>query len=529
MQIDNPHINKTYQLGHTISTTHAKIYTACVKLSFYCHWSKKAIKIEEKFTKKVPIQDFNDTSRITTIIYDEKNEKDVKYSCLISEDGYMIVSFRGTMSLKNWKSDFDTELVEHEAVEDFDINLQEENSGWEIVRRLSLNQKGSSARSSSETSTSKTYRLHKGFSKCHEIGLEAITNLIKTNNFKTVIFAGHSLGGAIAYITFLKTVEQQTFPNTQFEVITFGCPKIGDQNCAAYQRKLFTEKASELTLWGRFVHKDDIVTTIPTNFSELVTGEKKLYLTKEREKQIDELLDEVEGDINPGQTLGRTLKALVKEEENDKTDRDKKDNDKKILCRLRSSSEGDMDNDQKYDQKPKETRKNSLTKQQSVIPWSTTSLSKTELKDQIISSKFIEHDKNNENIQNIQKLTSKRTGAVGLIFKSSFIKQNLQHKSETWYEFSHAINYQHLNDLGVINTIEQPRVMIKVNEFTHLPTLVGTSSKDHNLVNYMKRIIELYDAEQLPLLDKMYEAVKSEWMFPCWLMMKLAAKDSVHK
>jgi hypothetical protein len=82
-------------------------------------------------------------------------------------------------------------------------------------------------------------------------GLEgAIKEAVRSYPGYSVIFTGHSLGGAVANLASASFILQ--FPNTDVKLYTFGQPRVGNDKYAEYLDKLI------LTSY-RVVHKKDIV------------------------------------------------------------------------------------------------------------------------------------------------------------------------------------------------------------------------------------------------------------------------------
>jgi len=74
---------------------------------------------------------------------------------------------------------------------------------------------------------------------------------------KNLIFTGHHAGAASAVICSLSVM--MSSPHLNASVITFGCPRIGNDNFQA-----FTDDISNLNIW-RYIYENDYVTQIPSS------------------------------------------------------------------------------------------------------------------------------------------------------------------------------------------------------------------------------------------------------------------------
>ena len=98
-------------------------------------------------------------------------------------------------------------------------------------------------------------RVHSGFYKAynHFLVRDVIRKFI-TEEVKDIYITGHSYGAALAVLCALDL--QYNFPDRYFEVVTFGCPRIGNKHFAkSYNRRLVK------TI--RFENGNDLVTKIP--------------------------------------------------------------------------------------------------------------------------------------------------------------------------------------------------------------------------------------------------------------------------
>ena len=111
-------------------------------------------------------------------------------------------------------------------------------------------------------------KVHPGFKTHFKLGLPFMKTAIDWVSDKVdhLIFCGHSLGGAIAELSYYHFNQIEKIKNKSMDCVTFGAPRIG---CGTFCRDWKNlVKNSQITLNGRFVNtdanlKDDLVTTIP--------------------------------------------------------------------------------------------------------------------------------------------------------------------------------------------------------------------------------------------------------------------------
>ena len=108
------------------------------------------------------------------------------------------------------------------------------------------------------------------------VKIEIMTIIQEIIKIKTIIFTGHSLGGAIATLAYVKFSELLGEFGIYCELVTFGAPRVGktkfveafDQILQQNLRKSKLKTEHSLTRFGRFVYKSDPVPNLPN----LATG-----------------------------------------------------------------------------------------------------------------------------------------------------------------------------------------------------------------------------------------------------------------
>lgn len=111
-------------------------------------------------------------------------------------------------------------------------------------------------------------RVHAGFLGQYQAMrfavISAIYKMIWKAQNKSVVFTGHSLGGALA--TLCGAATKNEFPDLHVSVYTFGSPRVGN--------KAFTEVFKAVDVSVRCVNGSDLVTSIPYWGYEHVHGEE---------------------------------------------------------------------------------------------------------------------------------------------------------------------------------------------------------------------------------------------------------------
>ncbi|KAI9296403.1 alpha/beta-hydrolase, partial [Neoconidiobolus thromboides FSU 785] len=123
----------------------------------------------------------------------------------------IIISFRGTETEINLIQDIN--IVLNDFL-DFDNNLFK-------VRNL---------------------KVHNGFltmtNSLFESMVQSLQELLRQDQGYTLIFTGHSLGGAIAGLSAVKAYYKLNLPKERIKVFTFGQPRLGNKEYASYVNQL---------------------------------------------------------------------------------------------------------------------------------------------------------------------------------------------------------------------------------------------------------------------------------------------------
>lgn len=100
-------------------------------------------------------------------------------------------------------------------------------------------------------------KIHRGFKKAYEQVKEELLGIIFDHyEEQEVVFAGHSLGGALAKLCMLDIVKNLKIKD--YKAVTFGAPKIGSAKFVKYFDNYFEGKVI------RVVNDEDIVPMVPT-------------------------------------------------------------------------------------------------------------------------------------------------------------------------------------------------------------------------------------------------------------------------
>lgn len=150
------------------------------------------------------------------------NDKDTDVQCFVRiERSSLSIVFRGSDSPKDWKTDF---------------------KFWQTT--VPYGNKHSDI------------RVHSGFINAYKSKnvRDKIHKIVRENSVEKIILSGHSYGAALAVLCAVDL--QYNFPNKDYEVVVFGCPRVGNN---AFQ------KSYNLRLFKtiRVEHKKDIITKIP--------------------------------------------------------------------------------------------------------------------------------------------------------------------------------------------------------------------------------------------------------------------------
>ncbi len=192
------------------------------------------------------------------------SDKDCQmYVCDYNE--HLCIVFRGTESKRDVLTDINISLVE--------LKLPNSNSGIKSYVHCGFWNQFNSIKNNLDIIIKDYYRQNK---------INFNTKILNDNNKdkytkKTVIFTGHSLGGALSTIAALHY--KYLYPDINFKCVTFGSPRVGCSNF----KKLFNQY---IECSYRFVNDNDPVPCIPTpwRFSHVkgchwLSKDKVLYET----------------------------------------------------------------------------------------------------------------------------------------------------------------------------------------------------------------------------------------------------------
>ena len=266
---------KLFQLGRNTTVSYAQLYWACAKISQIVYFPERSIKIEEDFCHHVLVSDLKSSKPAKFYAYHDDNKTDSKFSYVVSHEGFMIISFRGSATLKNWIVDFKTQFTDRQLFKDIFHGAAGSESESELGDRPSETDTSAGLNpgsSQSKAAVSHPYRLHKGFEESYRVMeqpiFEAIETAMEESDVDTIILTGHSLGGAQAYIALLLIKNHPKFKNLKVEIVTFGSPKVGDADFVkALQPLILPDSVSS---YGRFVNGKDVVASPPDNPENLL-------------------------------------------------------------------------------------------------------------------------------------------------------------------------------------------------------------------------------------------------------------------
>jgi predicted lipase len=200
-----------------------KLIMDLVRLSSVCYKPDKNIDIsylyQRPYNKLETTCVFNDIKK-KPILY--KSESDCEVMVCTHTTGVLIVTFRGTES----RGDILT-----------DLNITRE--------RLPL----------SHIPDTLYPLIHSGFAEQFFSVNHTLEDSIKEND--SIIFCGHSLGGALATIGSL--YYSFKYPSKNISCVTFGSPRVGDERFAVY----FDERVKYSL---RYVNDNDPVPCVPTRW-----------------------------------------------------------------------------------------------------------------------------------------------------------------------------------------------------------------------------------------------------------------------
>jgi hypothetical protein len=154
----------------------------------------------------------------------------------------VIISFRGTVSMINIKTDLDSAEIPHERAKTIQPLIFASHS---LRARIRANQEP---------------KVHAGFVKAWNSIRERVLNLIqdlRTEDPNLVLFiTGHSLGGGLAIICAFDLAIELSLKRYEISVTTWGAPSVGN---FSFARRFARVIPSSL----RFVNAGDIITKLP--------------------------------------------------------------------------------------------------------------------------------------------------------------------------------------------------------------------------------------------------------------------------
>lgn len=162
----------------------------------------------------------------------------------------IIVAFRGTTDLNDWKCDFNLSLIKMS-----DMGMV--HMGF--MTSLGLDTK--------KACSGNNWDINKGFPKDYTGNKplayysirKVVKNLVRKHKNAKILLTGHSLGGALAilYTSLLAMHEENDLMKEISCVITFGQPRVGDSIFGDTMLKIIGKK------YIRMVYRYDIVPRIP--------------------------------------------------------------------------------------------------------------------------------------------------------------------------------------------------------------------------------------------------------------------------
>lgn len=214
-----------------------------------------------------PVQLFNDIYTGLDVTFVTDTRYDAQAYCWNWNDMLFVV-FRGTSSSHDIRIDIDLRLV-----------------------------------SFNPNNTNNEVKVHNGFLKQFN-GIksqldELLTNHIKINKIRRIIFTGHSLGGALATLAAYHYASSKLNDNILHSCITFGSPKVGNKSFSHDFDSLV-----DLTTSDRFENKDDVVCWFPLHYPYTHVG------------KCSQILFCQEVDVNTNTTIMywfRKIKLLIKQ------------------------------------------------------------------------------------------------------------------------------------------------------------------------------------------------------------------------
>lgn len=190
---------------------------------------------------------------------------------LISADDRIIISFRGTSSMRNLRTDLKAFHVKLSRV--LPTRLDTDNNELEHL--------GGTAQTFAESREAHKAKVHHGFAEAYASVAEAVMSGICSmyhSNPRPIFLTGHSLGGALATICAYDCVLRLDLEPNDIYVSTFGSPRVGNSSF----RRLYD--AAVPATW-RVSIAPDIITKLPKLYYSHVG--KKVMLTTAGDLFID--------------------------------------------------------------------------------------------------------------------------------------------------------------------------------------------------------------------------------------------------
>ena len=229
----------------------------------------------------------------------EHRKKDLKYIIIVSKSGYMFVVYRGTTTIKNWIRNLTTHFqISNYLKEDpddlhdgFESDPEREDDPIFVKKLTKLKTTGGQKLASMKghqimSKTSKSIQIHAGHYDIFRSGRSEIIDIIEKNKtihgpdfLKTIIFTGHSLGGGLATLCYSWFKSHKDYSHIDMELITFGRSKVGDIKFK--ERMEYFNRNTQITNFGRFVFKQDLVQYMPTTLSKVFSTIKETILGQE--------------------------------------------------------------------------------------------------------------------------------------------------------------------------------------------------------------------------------------------------------
>lgn len=185
-----------------------------------------------------------------------ENAKTDTHCIIASSPDRLIISFRGTVSFENMKTDYNSTLVEHPLAARVKPLIPKEFYNFRALIEREANKKP---------------YVHGGFVDAYDSIKDelrsTVEQLMKENPSRCVFVTGHSLGGGLAIVCALDLAVFFNIPKSKIALSTWGAPRCGTLS--------FTLRVARVVPNAkRFVMSGDIITTlpIPVPFNDYTTG-----------------------------------------------------------------------------------------------------------------------------------------------------------------------------------------------------------------------------------------------------------------